>query len=89
MLCAPRMARRISNRCWGNSDQLCSFTVMLDRSTARRWSPPTTRTALVELIDLLCGYGHRSLVYLAGVPQSASNARRIEAITAISMIIRT
>ena len=38
------------------------------------------RTALVELIDLLYGYGHRSLVYLAGVPQSASNARRIEAI---------
>jgi LacI family transcriptional regulator len=34
----------------------------------------------MELIDLLYGYGHRSLVYLAGVPQSASNARRIEAI---------
>ena len=36
----------------------------------------------MELIDLLYGYGHRSLVYLAGVPQSASNARRIEAIHA-------
>jgi LacI family transcriptional regulator len=38
------------------------------------------QTALAELIDLLYGYGHRSLVYLAGVPQSVSNARRIEAI---------
>jgi LacI family transcriptional regulator len=49
--------------------------------------PPTTpvvaadyRTALGELLDLLYGYGHRSMVYLAGAPQSASNARRLAAV---------
>ncbi len=38
------------------------------------------RTALGELLDLLYGYGHRSLVYLAGAPQSAANALRVAAI---------
>ena len=38
------------------------------------------QTALTELLDLLYGYGHRSMVYLAGAPRSASNARRVVAV---------
>jgi LacI family transcriptional regulator len=38
------------------------------------------RKGLEELLDLLYGYGHRSLVYLAGAPQSAANAYRIAAV---------
>jgi LacI family transcriptional regulator len=35
---------------------------------------------LGELLDLLYGDGHRSLVYLAGAPQSASNVQRLAAV---------
>ena len=38
------------------------------------------RAGLSELLDLLYGYGHRSLAYLAGAPQSTSNARRLAAV---------
>lgn len=38
------------------------------------------RTALAELLELMYGYGHRSLVFLAGAPRSAANARRLAAV---------
>ena len=38
------------------------------------------RTALRELLELLYDNGHRSLVFLAGAPQSASNAARLAAL---------
>ena len=38
------------------------------------------RTALAELLELVHDQGHRSLVFLAGTPQSASNAQRLEAV---------
>ena len=38
------------------------------------------RTGLAELLDVLYRYGHRSLMYLAGDPQSASNAQRVAAL---------
>jgi LacI family transcriptional regulator len=38
------------------------------------------RTALAELLELMYGYGHRSLVFLSGASQSASNARRLTAV---------
>ena len=47
------------------------------------------RTALIELLDLLYGFGHRSMVYLAGSPHSASNTRRLAAVPTFSMIMPT
>ena len=38
------------------------------------------RTALRELLELLYDNGHRSLLYLAGAPHSASNAARLAAV---------
>jgi len=38
------------------------------------------RTALRELLELLYDNGHRSLMFLAGAPQSASNAARLAAL---------
>ena len=38
------------------------------------------QTALTELLNLLYDLGHRSMVYLAGVSGSASNARRLAAV---------
>ena len=43
-------------------------------SAGAPWVAADQRTAVGELLDLLYGYGHRSLVYLAGAPQSAANA---------------
>ena len=40
------------------------------------------RSALVELLGLVRDHGHRSLVFLAGAPQSASNAQRLDAVRA-------
>lgn len=40
------------------------------------------RGALAELLALVHSLGHRSLVFLAGAPQSASNAQRLEAVRA-------
>ncbi|GAA3694635.1 hypothetical protein GCM10022204_08040 [Microlunatus aurantiacus] len=38
------------------------------------------RLGLTELLELLYADGHRSLAYLAGAPQSASNTRRLAAL---------
>jgi LacI family transcriptional regulator len=37
-------------------------------------------SALAELLELVHAQGHRSLVFLAGAPQSASNAQRLQAV---------
>ena len=79
VLCAPRMAETDLQPLLEELKPV----VLVNRDAGSVGTPVVAadhRTALVELIDLLYGYGHRSLVYLAGVPQSASNARRIEAI---------
>jgi LacI family transcriptional regulator len=79
VLCAPRMAEADLQPLLEELKPV----VLVNRDAGSVSTPVVAadhRTALVELIDLLYGYGHRSLVYLAGVPQSASNARRIEAI---------
>lgn len=57
--------------------------VLVNREAALASTPVVAadyRAALGELLDLLYGYGHRSLVYLAGAPQSASNNRRLAAV---------
>jgi LacI family transcriptional regulator len=79
VLCAPRMAEADLKSLLEELKPV----VLVNRDAGSVSTPVVAadqRTALVELIDLLYGYGHRSLVYLAGVPQSASNARRMEAI---------
>jgi LacI family transcriptional regulator len=78
VLCAPRMAETDLRPLLEELKPV----VLVNRDTE---SPTPVvaadyRTALVELLDLLYHYGHRSLVYLAGAPQSASNARRLAAV---------
>jgi LacI family transcriptional regulator len=79
VLCAPRMA---------DADlepllQELKPVVLVNRNPGSVSTPVIAadyRTALRELLDLLHGYGHRSLVYLAGAQQSVSNALRLAAI---------
>ena len=79
VLCAPRMAEP-------DLDALLTElkpVVLVNREAGSSGTPVVAadyRTGLNELLDLLYGYGHRSLAYLAGAPQSASNARRLEAV---------
>jgi LacI family transcriptional regulator len=63
--------------------ELLKPVVLVNRDAASPSTPVIAadyKTALMDLLDLLYGYGHRSLVYLGGAPQSASNARRLAAL---------
>jgi LacI family transcriptional regulator len=81
VLCAPRMAE-------ADLEQLLEEltpVVLVNREAGSTSTPVIAadyRTGSVELLNLLYDYGHRSLVYLAGAPQSASNARRLEGVRA-------
>ena len=79
VLCAPRMAE----------DDLSPLltelapVVLVNRDAGSCTTPVVAadyRAAMLDLLDLLYGYGHRSLVYLAGASQSSSNARRLDGI---------
>jgi LacI family transcriptional regulator len=79
VLCAPRMAEKDLRPLL---DEL-KPVVVVNRDVGSPNTPVIAadyRTALTELLGLLYGYGHRSLVYLAGAPQSASNGRRLAAL---------
>ena len=79
VLCAPRMAERDLVRL---IDEL-KPVVLINRDVGSPGTPVVAadhRTALEELLDLLYGYGHRSMVYLAGAPGSVANARRVTAV---------
>jgi len=81
VLCAPRMTETDLHRLLGQLQPV----VLVNRDVGSPGTPVVAadyRTGLAELLDLLYGYGHRSLVYLAGAPQSASNARRLAAVRA-------
>ena len=58
--------------------------VLVNRVPATASGPPVVtadyRVGLIGLLDLLYAGGHRSLVYLAGAAQSASNSRRLAAL---------
>ena len=57
--------------------------VLVNRDAGSESTPVVAadyRAGLGELLDLLYGDGHRSLVYLAGAPQSASNVQRLAAV---------
>jgi LacI family transcriptional regulator len=79
ILCAPRMAEKDLRPLLDDLKPV----VLVNRDIGSPSTPVVAadyRTALTELLDLLYGYGHRSLAYLAGAPQSASNGRRLLAL---------
>jgi LacI family transcriptional regulator len=79
VLCAPRMPEADLRPLLTELKPV----VLVNRDAGSASTPVVAadyRTALTELLDLLYGYGHRSLLYLAGAPQSASNARRLAAV---------
>jgi LacI family transcriptional regulator, galactose operon repressor len=81
VLCAPRMPEK---------DLLplvedLKPVVLVNRDAGSPNTPVVAadyQTALTDLLYLLYGYGHRSLMYLGGAPQSASNTRRLAALRA-------
>jgi LacI family transcriptional regulator len=79
VLCAPRMPDADLVRLVEELKPV----VLINRDAGSPGTPVVAadhRTALTELLNLLYGYDHRSMVYLAGVPGSASNARRVAAV---------
>jgi len=79
VLCAPRMPEADLQPLLKELHPV----VLVNRDAASPGTPVVAadyRTALTELLDLLYGFGHRSMAYLAGAPQSASNARRLAAV---------
>jgi LacI family transcriptional regulator len=79
VLCAPRMAEADLRPLLTELKPV----VLVNREAGSSSTPVVAadcRTGLSGLIELLYGYGHRSLAYLAGAPQSASNARRLAAV---------
>src|SRR5215212_8999780 len=79
VLCAPRMAEADLQRLLEELKPV----VLVNRDVGSPSTPVVAadyRTALTELLDLLYNLGHRSVVFLAGAPQSGSNARRLAAV---------
>jgi LacI family transcriptional regulator len=79
VLCSPRMAAADLAPLM----EALKPVVLVNRDSGSASTPVVAadhQTALRELLDLLYGFGHRSLVYLAGAPQSVSNARRLMAV---------
>ena len=81
VLCAPRMAEKDLRPLL----EALKPVVLVNREAGLPSTPVVAadyQTALMDLLTLLYGYGHRSLAYLAGAPQSASNTRRLAAVRA-------
>ena len=79
VLCSPRMAEADLGPLLTELNPV----VLVNREVGSSNTPVVAadyRTGLSELLDLLFGYDHRSLAYLAGPPESASNARRLVAV---------
>lgn len=79
VLCAPRMPEAELRPLLEELKPV----VLVNRDVGSPGTPVVAadyRTALAELLELMHGFGHRSLVFLAGAPQSASNARRLAAV---------
>ncbi|HEU4546681.1 MAG TPA: LacI family DNA-binding transcriptional regulator, partial [Microlunatus sp.] len=80
VLVAPRMAEADLDRLLRT---LQPVVVVNREPTVGSGTPVVTadyRFGLSGLLDLLYADGHRSLMFLAGAPQSASNARRLAAL---------
>ena len=79
VLCAPRMTEADLKPLLEELKPV----VLVNRDPGSAGTPVVAadyRTAFGELLDLLYGHGHRSMVYLAGAPQSGSNALRVAAL---------
>ena len=79
VLCAPRMPEADLRSLVSELEPV----VLVNRDAGLAGTPVVAadyQTGLAELLALLHGDGHRSLAYLAGAPQSASNARRLAAV---------
>src|SRR4029450_1730723 len=79
VLCAPRLAESALHPLLSELRPV----VLVNREAGSPSTPVVAadyRAGLSKLLDLVHGYGQRSWVYLAGPPQSASNARRLEAV---------
>jgi len=80
VLVAPRMAEADLN----GLRQSLEPVVVVNREPAEGSGKPVVtadyRFGLIGLLDLLYADGHRSLMFLAGAPQSASNTRRLAAL---------
>lgn len=80
VLVAPRMAEADLNRLHQSLQPL----VVVNREPAYGTGTPVVtadyRSGLIGLLDLLYADGHRSLMFLAGAPRSASNTRRLAAL---------
>ena len=79
VLCAPRMADKDLKPLLEELRPV----VLVNRDAGSPSTPVVAadyQTALSDLLALLYGHGHRSLVYLSGAPQSASSARRMAAL---------
>jgi LacI family transcriptional regulator len=80
VLCAPRMAEKDLRALLTELKPV----VLVNRDAGSPSTPVVAadyQTALTDLLELLYRLGHRSLVYLAGAPQSASNTRRLAALS--------
>ena len=79
VLCAPRLPEPELRALLGELHPV----VLVNREVGSSNAPVVAadyRSGLAELLTLLHGAGHRSLAYLAGPPQSASNAHRLTAV---------
>jgi len=79
VLCAPRMPESELRALLPELEPV----VLVNRDAGLPNTPVVAadyRAGLRELLNLLHGDGHRSLVFLAGAPQSASNSRRLTAV---------
>lgn len=83
VLCAPRMPEDDLRRLLGQLQPV----VLVNREARAAGTPAVTadyRSGLTDLLDLLRTGGHRTLLYLAGAPQSSSNLQRLAALRAFS-----
>jgi LacI family transcriptional regulator len=81
VLCAPRMPEQDLRTLLDDLQPV----VLVNREVEASGSPVVAadyRAGLAELLELLYADGHRSIVFLAGAPQSASNTRRLAAVRA-------
>jgi LacI family transcriptional regulator len=79
VLCAPRMPESDLRALLPELDPV----VLVNRDAGLPSTPVVAadyRAGLRELLALMHDDGHRSLVFLAGAPQSASNSRRLTAV---------
>lgn len=80
VLVAPRMAEEDLDRLQQSLRPMVIVNRELSTGTVTPVVTADYRSGLTGLLDLLYGYGHRSLMFLAGAPQSASNTRRLAAL---------